>query len=67
MIGAEMTVVLNLCINLVITKYKLKTQFELTQLLHLTVNCFKVISQSYLAGLSKKYFLCTYVYQMIIQ
>ena len=60
---AEMTwshpVVLNLCINLVITKYKLKSQFKLTQLWPLTVNCFKVSSQSYLAGLSKICFLCT--------
>ena len=56
---AEMTwshpVVLNLCINLVITKYKLKSQFKLTQLWPLTVNCFKVSSQSYLAGLSKMF------------
>ena len=60
-------VVLNLCINLVITKYKLKSQFKLTQLWPLTVNCFKVSSQSYLAGLSKICFLCIYVEQMIIQ
>ena len=61
-------VVLNLCINLVITKYKLKSQYvKLTQLWPLTVNCFKVSSQSYLAGLSKICFLCTYVDQMIIQ
>ena len=60
--------VLNLCINLVITKYKLKPQYvKLTQLWSLTVNCFKVSSQSYLAGLSKICFLCTYVDQMIIQ
>ena len=59
--------VLNLCINLVITKYKLKSQFKLTQLWPLTVNCFKVSSQSYLAGLSKIYFLCTNVDQMPIQ
>ena len=31
------------------------------------MNCFKVTSQSYLAGLSKICFLCTYVDQMIIQ
>ena len=56
-------VVLNLCINLVITKYKLKSQYvKLTQLWPLTVNCFKVSSQSYLAGLSKICFLCTYDY-----
>ena len=61
-------VVLNLCINLVITKYKLKSQYvKLTQLWALTVNCFKVNSQSYLAGLSKMCFLCTYVDQMILQ
>ena len=54
--------VLNLCINLVITKYKLKPQYvKLTQLWPLTVNCFKVSSQSYLACLSKICFLCTYV------
>ena len=61
-------VVLNLCINLFITKYKLKSQYvKLTQLWPLTVNCFKVSSQSYLAGLSKICFLCTYVDQMIMQ
>ena len=63
-------VVLNLCINLVITKYELKWQFKLTQLWPLTVNCFSVCelsSQSYLASLSKVCFLCTYVDQMIIQ
>ena len=61
-------VVLNLFINLVITKHKLKLQyFKLIQLWPLTVNCFKVSSQSYLAGLSKICFLCTYVDQMIIQ
>ena len=60
-------VVLSLCINLVITKYKLKSQFKQTQLWPLTMNCFKVSSQSYLAGLSKIYFLCTYVDQMIMQ
>ena len=60
-------VVLNLCINLVITKYKLKPQYvKLTWLWPLTVNCFKVSSQFYLAGLSKICFLCTYVDQMII-
>ena len=61
-------VVLSLCINLVIAKYKLKSQYvKLTQLWPLTVNCFKVSSQSYLAGLSKICFLCIYVDQMIIQ
>ena len=46
-------VVLNFCINLVITKHKLKSQYvKMTQLWHLTVNCFKVSSQPYLAGLS---------------
>ena len=61
-------VVLNLRINLVITKYKLKPQYvKLTQLWPLTVNCFKVNSQSYLAGLSKICFFCIYVDQMIIQ
>ena len=60
--------VLNLCLNLVITNYKLKSQYvKLTQLWPLTVNYFKVSSQSYLAGLSKICFLCTYVDQMIIQ
>ena len=40
-------VVLNLCISLVIIKYKLKSQFViLTQLWPLTVNCFKVSFQS---------------------
>ena len=61
------SVVLNLSINLVITKYKLKSQFKLTQLWPLTVNCFKVSFQSYPAGLSKICFLCTYVGQMMIQ
>ena len=59
--------VLNFCINLVITKYKLKSQFKETQFWPLTVKCFEASSQSYLAGLSKIYFLCTYVDQMIIQ
>ena len=59
--------VLNLCFNLVITKYKLMSLFKLTQLWPLTVNCFEVSSQSYLAGLSKVCFLSTYVDQMIIQ
>ena len=60
-------VVLNLFINVVITKYKLKLQFKLFQLWPLTVNCFKVSYQCYLAGLSKVCFLCIYVDQMIIQ
>ena len=60
-------VLLNLCINLVITIYKLKSQFKLTQLWPLTTNCVKVSSQSYLAGLWKMGFLCTYVDQMIIE
>ena len=61
-------VVLNLCINLVIVKYKLKSQYvKLTQLWPLTVNCLKVSSQCYLADLSKICFLCTYLDQMIIQ
>ena len=43
--------VLNLFLNLVITNYKLKSQYvKLTQLWRLTVNCFKM--SSYLAGLS---------------
>ena len=47
-------VVLNVHINLVITKYKLKPKYvKLTQLWPLTVNCFNMSSQSYLAGLSK--------------
>ena len=47
-------VVLNLSIYLFITKYKLKSPYvKLTQLWPLTVNFFKVSSQSYLAGLSK--------------
>ena len=50
-------VVLNLCMNLFITKYKWKSQFKLTQLWPLTMNCFKVSSQSYLAALSKICFL----------
>ena len=58
---------LNLCISLVITKCKFKSQFKLTQLWPITVNCFKVNSQSYLACLSKISFLCTYIDQMIIQ
>ena len=37
-------VVLNLCMNLVSTKYKLKSQFKLTQLWPLTLNCFEVSS-----------------------
>ena len=38
-------VVLNFCINLVITRYKLKSQHvKLTQLWPITVNCFKVSS-----------------------
>ena len=46
-------VVMNLCINLVITRYELKSQYvKLTQLWHLTVNCFRVSSQTYLASLS---------------
>ena len=60
-------VVLNLCINLVITKYKLKSELKLTQSWPVTANCFKVSSQSCLADLSKICFLCTYVDQMIIQ
>ena len=51
--------VLNLSINIVISKYKLKSQFKLTQLWPFILNCFKVSSQSYLAGLSKICFLCT--------
>ena len=62
------TVVLDLRINLVITKYKLRSQYvKLTQLWSLTVNCFEVSSQSYLAGLYKTCFLWTYVDQMIIE
>ena len=60
-------VVLILYINLVITKYKLKWQFKLTQLWPLTVNYFKVSCQSYLVDLSKICFFCTYLDQMIIQ
>ena len=57
---AEMTLKpssgLNLCINLIITKYKLKWQYvKLTQLWPLTVNCFNVSSQPDLAGLSKMF------------
>ena len=52
-------VVFNLCINLVIFKYKLMSQFKLTQLWPLTGNCFKVSSQSYLSGLSRICFLRT--------
>ena len=38
----------NSCINLIITKYKLKSQYvKLAQLWPLTVNCVKVSSQSY--------------------
>ena len=60
--------VLNLCINLVSTKYKLKSsQFKLTQSWPIIMNCFKVSPQSYLEGLSKICFLCTYVNQMTIQ
>ena len=48
--------------------YKLESQYvELTELWPLAVNCFKVSSQSYLAGLSKICFFCTYVDQMVIQ
>ena len=61
-------VVLNFCINLVITKYKLKPQYiKRTRLWPLTVNCFKVSSQFYLADLSKICFLCTYVDKTTIQ
>ena len=61
-------VVLNLSINLVIAKDKSKSEYvKLTQLWPLTVICFKVSPQSYLAGLSKICFLYTYVDQMIIQ
>ena len=49
------------------TKYKLKSQLKLTQLWPLIVDCFRVSSQSYLAGLPKICFFCTYVDQMIIQ
>ena len=59
--------VLNLFINLVITKYKLISQFELAQLWPLTVNWFKLSSQSYLAGLSKICFLFRDVDQLIMQ
>ena len=52
-------VVFSLCINLVIFKYKLMSQFKLTQLWPLIGNCFKVSSQSYLSGLSKTCFLRT--------
>ena len=46
-------VLLNLCINLVITKYKLKSQnVKLTQSWPLTVSCAKMRFQFYLAGLS---------------
>ena len=62
------SVVLNLCINLVITKNKSKSQYvKLTQLWPLTVNYFKVSSQSYLEGLSKICFVCTYVDQMVVR
>ena len=62
---AEMTLKpssgLNLCINLVITKYKLQWQYvKLAQLWPLTVNCFKMSSQPYLAGLSKMFSLHLY-------
>ena len=44
-------VVLNLIINLVITKYKLKSQYvKLTQLWPLTVDCFKQSEFSVLSG-----------------
>ena len=49
------------------TKYKLKPQLKLTQLWPLIVDCFRVSSQSYLAGIPKICFFCTYVDQMIIQ
>ena len=53
--------VLNLCINLVITKKKLRSQYiKLTQLWPITVNCFKVSSQFHLAGLSKMFPLHIY-------
>ena len=55
-------------INLVTTKYKLKSQYvKPTQLWLFTVNCLKMSSQFHLAGLSKICFLCTYVDQMIMQ
>ena len=60
-------VLLNLCINLFVTKYKIKSQYvKLTQLWPLIVNCFKMSSESYLAGLSKICFLCTCVDQMFL-
>ena len=44
---------LSSCINLVITKYKLKSQYlKLTQIWPLTVNYIKISFQSYLAVLS---------------
>ena len=53
---------LSSCIKLVIRKYVLKSQYvKLTQLWPLTVNCVKVGSQSYLAGLRKLCFLYTYI------
>ena len=47
---------LSLSINLIITKYVLKSQYvKLTQLWPLTVNCVKVGSQSYLASLTQSW------------
>ena len=50
-------VVLNLCMNLVITKYKSKSQYvKLTQLWPLTMICFKVSSQVLSGRLIKNMF-----------
>ena len=65
-------VVLNSCVNLVITKCKLKPQYvKLTSVM--TFNCelcpseFSDLSDRIIMKLSKICFLCTYVDKMIIQ
>ena len=64
-------VVLISCINLVITKYELKSKYvRVTQLWPLTVNCqseFSVLSGRFIIKLLKICFLCTNVDSMIIQ
>ena len=61
---------LSSCINLVITKYKLKSQYvKLTQLWSLTVNwtVSSTLSDRIIIKLSNIFWLCIYADQMIIQ
>ena len=61
---------ISLCINLVITKHKLKSQYpKLSQLWRLTVNCVEVssvLSGRLITKLSKTCFLSTHVDQMFM-